>query len=163
MAERTPAEILRGAMSEENVETVRRFYEALERAVIAYWNPRSIADALSDDDLDPDAMATFGLLAPDIVWSAGPFGTYQGRVAMASAWDDLLEVADDYRLSVRELHDCADGRVFTAIDRTIKATASGIHTTIPVFAVIAVRDGLIAAIDEYVDRAEALEAAGLRE
>jgi hypothetical protein len=41
-------------MSQENVDTVRLFYESVERAMMAYWkNPRSIAAGLKADDLDP--------------------------------------------------------------------------------------------------------------
>jgi ketosteroid isomerase-like protein len=151
-------------MSQENVETVRQFYEAVERWMAAYWrDPRSIADALKADDLIPEGKAVFELVAPDFVWNAGTFGTYRGHGEIARAWDDLLETVDDYRLSVRNLRDCGDGRVFAAVDRTAKARASGIHATFPAFVVITVRDGLLVGLDEYLDRAEALEAVGLRE
>jgi ketosteroid isomerase-like protein len=38
-----------------------------------------------------------------------------------------------------------------------------VEVNAPLYAVITVRDGLIVEMDEYADRAEALEAAGLSE
>jgi ketosteroid isomerase-like protein len=151
-------------MSQENVEIVRGFFDATERAIAAYWeNPRSLGDAMKTDDLDPESKDAWKSLHPDVVWNTGDFGTYRGRLEIAVAWDDLFEVADDYRTAVRELTDCGGDRVFAAVDRTITAKGSGIHTTIPVFAVITVRDRRIMRVDEYLARGQALQAAGLRE
>ena len=45
-------------MSEENVEIVRRFNEAGQRSIDAYWeNPKSRAAALEAGDLDPETKA----------------------------------------------------------------------------------------------------------
>jgi ketosteroid isomerase-like protein len=153
-------------MSQENVELVRRLYEVVERAMKAYFrHPRPVAAAIRDDDLDPEVREAFDLLHPDVVWNVDLIGrgTYRGRLEFAAAWDDLFETVDDYTLSVRELVDGRGERVFAAVDRTGTFKGSGIKGTFPVNVVITVRDGLIAQIDEYSDRDEALEAAGLRE
>src|SRR4051794_28088896 len=151
-------------MSQENVEIVQRFFEASDRATEAYWrNPRSIADSMKAGDLDPEAEELWALVHPEAVWNTGPFGIYRGRLEIAAAWDDIYDIADDYRTSLRELVDCGGDRVFVCVDRTIKAKGSGIHTTIPIFAVVTVQGGLLVAGDEYATRAEALEAAGLSE
>ena len=76
------------------LELVRRFFEATDRAFAGYWdNPRSIAEALESDDLDPAGEEAFSLLDPNVVWRAGDFGVYRGHMEMARAWDDLLEIA----------------------------------------------------------------------
>jgi ketosteroid isomerase-like protein len=46
---------------------------------------------------------------------------------------------------------------------SLEGRGSGIHIDAKVFAVVRFDDGLIARIDEYADRADALEAAGLGE
>jgi hypothetical protein len=58
-----------GEMSQEKIEIVQRFFEANERAMKAYWrNLRSIADAVRDDDLEPEAREVWSLVHPDAVW-----------------------------------------------------------------------------------------------
>jgi hypothetical protein len=52
---------------------------------------------------------------------------------------------------------------YAAIDRAITAKGSGIETAIRVFVTFRIESGLIAQMDEYLDRQEALEAAGLSE
>ena len=149
-------------MSEQPLELVRRFFEATDRAFAGYWdNPRSIAEALEADDLDPAGEEAFSLLDPNVVWRAGDFGVYRGHMEMARAWDDLLEIAADYRVSIHELVDCGDGRVLVAADRKLIAKGSGLDMTHPAFLVVTVRDDLISQCDEYLDRAQALAAAGL--
>jgi hypothetical protein len=132
----------------------------------AYWrNPRPIADAIRDDDLEPAEREVWNLVHPDAVWNTGDerIGTYRGHLEIASAWDDFFEIADDYAVSVREIMDCGDDRVFAGMDRIATAKLSGIRATFPVFAVMTIKQGLIAQVDEYMSRNEALEAAGLRE
>ena len=151
-------------MSQENVEVVQRFFEANERALKAHWeNPRSLADAVRDEDLDPEAREAWGLLHPEVVWNTSEFGTYHGHLEIAAAWDDIFDVADSYAVSVRELVDCGGDQVYAAVDRSVSAKGSGIRATFPLFAVITVRDGLIIQADEYAARGSALEAAGLSE
>jgi hypothetical protein len=81
---------------------------------------------------------------------------------MAVLLDDLLDIADAYEISVTEIREGEGDRVYAAVDRAITAKGSGIETTIPVFVTFRIENGLIAQMDEYLDRQEALEAAGLR-
>ena len=151
-------------MSKENVETVRRFSQAAERALAAHArNRRSLAEAVRADDMSPEDEELWRHLHPDAVWNAGSLGTYRGRLQIAQAWDEIYEVAEAYSTVTRELTDCGDDRVFAAVDRTITARGSGIHATIPVFVVLTVRDGVVTQGDEYLDRRQALAAAGLTE
>ena len=97
-------------MSEENVEIVRRFFDATERAMSSYWrDPRSITEAYEADDLTAEGEEALSFFDPGIVWKAGGFGTFQGIKEMLSAWDDIFEIADGYRTSVRELRE-GEGR-----------------------------------------------------
>ena len=151
-------------MSQENVEVVRRFFAATAGAMASYWQePLSIAEALRAGDLTPEGELAFEFLNPDVVWNAGGFGTFHGREQMAAGWDDILDVADNYSVSVRDLREGQSDLVYAAVEREITAKGSGMETSFPVFAVLRIEDGLITRIDEYADRHEALEAAGLRE
>ena len=151
-------------MSQENVEIVRRFFEASERFLKAYWKkPRSLAEALKANDLDHETEEMWKLVHPDVVWNTDGLGTFRGQSEIASGWDDILEVADDYAISLRGLVDCGRDCVLAAVDRRATATGSGITATFPLFVVITIRDGLVTQLDEYPSRDKALEAAGLSE
>jgi ketosteroid isomerase-like protein len=149
-------------MSQENVEIVRRTLAAFERAIAAYWRtPRSMAEEIEAGA--PEVEEAIGFLDPGIVWNAGDLGSARGREQMAALLDDLLEIADAYEVSLTEIREGDGDLVYAAIDRAITAKGSGIETTIPVFITFRIENGLIAQMDEYLDRQEALEAAGLRE
>ena len=151
-------------MSEENVDLVRRFFEASGRSLEAYWkNPRSLVEAVNANDLDHETGEMWELLHPDVVWNTDGFGTFRGQLEIASAWDEILEVTDDYAVSLRGLVDCGRDRVLATVDRTASATGSGMTATFPLFVVVTVRGGLVTQLDEYPGRDQALEAAGLRE
>jgi ketosteroid isomerase-like protein len=120
-------------MSEKNVELVRSTLAAFERAIASYWRT-------------PRSMAEA-----------------RGREQMAALLDDLLEIADAYEVSLTEIREGEGDLVYAAINRAITAKGSGIETTIPVFITFRIENGLIAQMDEYLDRQEALKAAGLRE
>ena len=144
------------------MELVRRFFEASERSLKTYWdNPRSLAEAVRANDLDPEAEEMWTMLDPDVVWNTDGLGTFRGQLEIAGAWDDILAVADDYSISLRELVDCGPDRVLATVDRRAIAKGSGINATFPLFTVITVRAGSITQLDEYPDRNQALEAAGL--
>jgi ketosteroid isomerase-like protein len=158
----TPSRDTARAMSQENVEIVRRFFEATERAMSSYWrDPRSITEAYEADDLTAEGEEALSFFDPGIVWKAGGFGTFQGIKEMLATWDDIFEIADGYRTSVRELREGEGDLVYGAVDRTITAKGSGIEATVLVFVAIRLKNGRLAQVEEYLDRHEALKAAGL--
>src|SRR5690348_6022737 len=107
-------------MSEQNVDLARRFFDDTAAAMASYWQePRSIAEALRTGDLTPEGELAFEFLHPDVVWDAGGFGTFQGRSQMAAGWDDILDVADHYSVSVREVREGGDDLVYAAVERAI--------------------------------------------
>jgi hypothetical protein len=56
-------------MSQENVELVRRFMDAVERGFDAYWkSPRSIAASMQAQDLWPEWEEAYGYVHPKIEW-----------------------------------------------------------------------------------------------
>jgi ketosteroid isomerase-like protein len=152
-------------MSQENVEIVRRYFEAGERFLATYWaDPRSLAAAVEADQRWPEAEAAFGFLHPEVEWKlAFADLTYRGRLDVARSWDEILDAVDDYRVAVREVTDLGGDQVFATVERSLRGRQTGVEMSGPIFSLFTVRNELIVQAQHYTDRAEALEAVGLRE
>jgi ketosteroid isomerase-like protein len=155
-------------MSEENVEIVRRWNDAGQRSLEAYWkNPRSGVAALEAGDLDSETKAFLAFLHPEVEYNAVPAalegGSARGHVGWLRVWDAFLGAVEDFSYTVNEVTDLGGDEVFAAGEITAKWTGSGMKLSEPRFNVLTVRDGLIVRINVYRDRPEALEAAGLSE
>jgi len=130
-------------MSQENVEVVRR--------AIAYEyygvGDRAEAEAIFDPEvvlnpIDEDASSGFDAMRADMErW--------------ASAFEQL-------EVTIEEIIDAGDQVVVVAHHRG-RGRASGVEVDTRFYEVYALRDGKVSRVDEYTDRAEALEAAALRE
>jgi ketosteroid isomerase-like protein len=155
-------------MSQENVEIVRRFYEAGQRSLEAYWkNPRSGAAALGAGDLDPETEAVLAFLHPEVEYRGVPSplegGIAHGHLGYLKAWDAYLGAAEDARMTVKELVDLGADEVLGVGELTVRWMGSGMTLTEPRFAVLTLREGLVVRFSVYRDRQEALEAVGLSE
>jgi ketosteroid isomerase-like protein len=136
-------------MSQENIDVVRRVYAAAVRG---------------------DNEAAFELYAPDIEWDVTPSPAaqlglepvYHGHEGVRRFWRDYLSAFERLDFELEELIDAGD-RVLAVVHERALGRHSGIAFDNPVFAVWTLRDGEIARMRVYLDRDEALEAAGLRE
>ena len=131
-------------MSQENVEIVRRFIEARnahDRAEMARY-------------LHPDAV--FHSAVTDVVGE-----TFHGRDQIIGVFDQWEEDWSDLRWEVDEYIDVDDHRVVTLHKVIATGRASGIETVRELGGVIDIRDGLVVRQWIYLDRNEALEAAGV--
>ena len=134
-------------MSQENVEIVRRTVEAILRGE---WEQAAQL-------LDPDAEGhgTVGGLSEGTVVR----GVTQFRQSFeqedAEAWDER-------RLEAEEFMDAGD-RVVVLVREFRRGRGSGVELRADTAVVFEVRDGRVVRIQGYMDRAEALEAAGLSE
>jgi uncharacterized protein len=132
-------------MSQENVEIVRRTVEAILRGD---WEQAAHL-------LDPDAEGhgTVGGLSEGEVLR----GVTQFRQSFeqedAEAWDER-------RLEAEEFID-AGHRVVVLVREFRRGRGSGIELETDTAVVFEVRDGRVVRIQGYMDRAEALKAAGL--
>jgi ketosteroid isomerase-like protein len=72
---------------------------------------------------------------------------------------EWLDVWDDYEVGVEDVLAAPDGRVISLIWHRGK----GLAMEMEMAQIASLRDGKITRLDNYDDRAEALEAAGLRE
>jgi ketosteroid isomerase-like protein len=135
-------------MSEENVGLVRELNEAVNRR-----------------DLD----AFIALLSPDVVWEVNPElpglrEVYRGRAEVRDLVSELLEVGDSSsEVQLEEITDLGDGRVLADTLLTGRGKSSGVPVELHYWQVLWVAEGKIARRQVFMDRAEALEAAGLRE
>ena len=151
-------------MSQENVEIVQRFFDAIERSIEVWDRSRSFVDALKTGDLPPETAHVLSYLSPEMEWRPiFSSETYRGNLEIARGWDDLFEASADYGLKLLDARSLDKDRVFVTFGPVLEGRFSGIHVDAAVFAVVALRDGLIVRLDEFTDRSEALEAAGLSE
>ena len=131
-------------MSEENVEIVRRHMEAYlsgdnETALGAY-----------------DAAVEFDA-------TVRPEGqVYRGREGVAEAMRVWTGTWEDWRVEVEEFIDAGD-QVLMISRETGRGKGSGIEINQRVFGLFTLRDGKIVRWKGFLDRDEALEAAGLAE
>ena len=130
-------------MSQENVEIVQRAFDAFH----------------SRDTDRAEALAT---IDPNVVYSPVEDGPSYGLNAIRdqfkrweSSWEGLVETAEEFI-------DAGDRVVVTALYRG-RGRGSGVPIEARFYAVYTLRDSRVVRVDEFTDRAEALEAAGLSE
>ena len=136
-------------MSEENVEIVRRIYDAVARR----------------DDVTP-----FEVYAEDIRWeianqrAAGlmPKSVYRGHEGVRQFWRDAVSVFGKIDFDVEELVDAGDQVVAVIRDRRVGRT-SGVPVEATHLAVWTLADDKVIRLQTFDDRQQALEAAGLSE
>jgi ketosteroid isomerase-like protein len=135
-------------VSAENVEIVRRVFEATARrdadAVVALYDP--------DVEWDTTRAALGQLI------EAGVFRGYEGARRFLRKYNEAWEQMD---YEIEELID-ADDRVVSVVNNRGRGRASGIEVELQMPAVWTIRDGKIVRVAFYTTRAEALDAAGLQ-
>jgi ketosteroid isomerase-like protein len=134
-------------MSQENVEIVRSVYESFLRSD---WG--TIAE----------------LADPNVEYHGTVGGLEEGRVGrglqqMRQVFEeDDLEAWDERRLEPEEFIDAGDEVVVLQREYR-RGRGSGVELVSDTAAVFEVRDGHVVRVQGYMDRAKALEAAGLSE
>jgi ketosteroid isomerase-like protein len=132
-------------MSQENVEIVRRGFEAFNRggldAVLGFYDP------------EVEWVTTDGYVEA---------GTYRGHEGVLRYLGSLAAEFEDVRLEPEELIEVGEQVV-----APIRATATGKRSGVPVEFTITfvywLRDGLAVRVENYAAKAEALEALARRE
>jgi ketosteroid isomerase-like protein len=127
-------------MSQENVEVVRGLFAALD---------------------DQDWEATLGLFDPEVEWSPTE-GTFHGPEGVVSSLAEWLEPWEEHHIEAEEFIEAGD-QVVAVVHLTGRGAGSGMEIDQRFFQVYAVSNGKIIRMVEFVRRAEALEAAGLRD
>jgi ketosteroid isomerase-like protein len=134
-------------MSQENVEIVRRAYEAFARGGLDRFMEHF------SEDVDYRAAED----APDDI------GPIHGRDALREWLQDWIDTFDGFEMELLKLIDAGEGKV-VALERFAgRAKRSGVETDQTIGDVFTIRDGMIATGREYLSLDQALEAAGLSE
>jgi ketosteroid isomerase-like protein len=132
-------------MSEENVETVGR-------AIVAI-NQRDIDGYLACCTENIELRTPVSPVA----------GAYEGAVGIRRFFADIEDAGPDFRLDLERLEAVGSERVLAFTRVTYHGRASGLSTPVETGNVYEFEEGKIRRIQIFLDRGEALEAAGLSE
>jgi ketosteroid isomerase-like protein len=97
-----------------------------------------------------------GFVPPDLL------GVHRGHAGYLRIWEAGIEASEDLRIEHEEVIDFGD-RLLAAGRQTGHGRSSGISLNEPLFQVFTLRRGLVIRQEDFTDRAQALEAVGLRE
>jgi ketosteroid isomerase-like protein len=133
-------------VSQENVDIVRRFADC--------WVRR-----------DWDEMAE--LVDPNVEAHGTVGGVEEGRVRRGVSeirrdYENVEEIWDEHRIEIERLVDAGD-RVVILQREYQRGKTSGAELTVDAAVIVDLRNGRIVRVQGYMDRAEALEAAGVRQ
>jgi ketosteroid isomerase-like protein len=133
-------------MSEQDVEIVRSSIEAF---------------------LNNDIEAALAGLDPDIEWHATVGGVDEGGVAhgideVVKGFAEYFEVWERMEMRADDYIDAGDGEVVVFFHEVAKGRQSGVVVETDTGTINTVRDGKIVRVRAYMDRAQALEVAGLK-
>jgi ketosteroid isomerase-like protein len=134
-------------MSQENVEVVREGWDAWIRG---------------------DLPGLFRQFDPNVVWDTSHFhdwpeSTYHGIEGVERFLSEWRDIWDGLEVDVEDVRAAPDGRVVSLILQRGRGRSSGLAMEMEMAQVATLRNGKVTRLDNYEDRAEALEAAGLRE
>jgi ketosteroid isomerase-like protein len=131
-------------MSEENVERIRRSFEAFAERDRAGWS----------EFCDPQVEAV-----PVGEW---PEGEIRGREAV---WDFLLAADEPWEPGPYEVAEVSEGQDTVAVrmQRKLRGRLSGVEVDYDYWAVFAFRNSKCIRVQWFDERDDALKAAGLRE
>ena len=128
-------------MSQENVEVVRAFVSGLLLHEHDEWLP---------------------YVDPAFVWNPTEQGATEGIEALVETMTAWESTWDEYSVIPEGFEDLGD-RVVATLHFHGRGHGSGVETEARFYEVYTLRDGKLVRMDEFLDRSEALEAAGLRE
>jgi ketosteroid isomerase-like protein len=140
-------------MSEENVEIVRRIWEAFQAGM---------------ERGDPGAIFDSGLVAEDFEWILASNqldgqSLWRGRAGFAEFVRTWTAEFDDWSVRLERLIDAGKDRVVVLTVQTATGKGSGVPVDLHVGQVVELEDGRQVRVTNYPSHADALEAAGLRE
>ena len=135
-------------MSQQNVEIVRRVYEAAAgrdaKTVLALYDP--------EVELDASALGVAG------IGDVG--GVYHGHEGLKSFFREWHEAWGSIKYDYEELIDAGD-QVVSVVTRHARGRASGVAVERPAALVWTLGEGKVLRLVWFLTREEALEAAGL--
>jgi hypothetical protein len=148
-------------MGREDLELVDRFQASFLRA-------KDLKPALDDEGALArlaevvDAEAEIRFVTPDGSAFGAMSGPFQGVEGLRAGWREWLEPWEQFQIEFEQNLDVGDGRVLSLVQ--LRARMKGSAEILQQGASITlVRDGLVVAVDFYVDQEHARRDAGLAE
>jgi ketosteroid isomerase-like protein len=132
-------------MSQENIDMLRRGYEAFAR--------RNLDAALGM--MDPEIEAHDAPEAPD---AAG----HHGRQAVRRDWEQMFALFEDFTIDIEEIFDAGE-ELLVFLRLSGRGRESGAEVDARMAHIWTIREGQAIRLRQYLDRTEALEAVGLSE
>ena len=132
-------------MSQENVDLVRR--------AVAAVNARDIDNYLADCTEDVELRTPLAPIG----------GVYEGPDGIRRFFADIEDMGPDFRLDLERVEAIGEDRVLAFLRVTASGRTTGIPTPAATTNLYDIVDGKIRRIRIFLDRQEALEAAGLRD
>jgi hypothetical protein len=141
-------------MSEENVEILRRMYTAFNAATSAP-NPLDAIRVVFEPHADPEIVWESEASAPDAQIRHGIDGVVESFAPILEGLENLRQVPERFI-------DSGD-RVVVFVRTEARFRTTGLELSEEWAHLCTMRDGKIVRVQQFRERAEALEAAGLRE
>jgi ketosteroid isomerase-like protein len=132
-------------MSQEDVEVVRRAYEAANRG---------------------DIETMISLAQPDVVLvplRSATEGAFQWHDGIRKYFRDTAQVFDAFGFDFREFRDLGENRVLFVGEVWIRGKESGVTTRSPSASIVWLRDGKAVRLEDFGTPERALEAVGLQD
>jgi ketosteroid isomerase-like protein len=133
---------------------------------------RELISAVNDRDLDRYLAHCTESILLETPWAAVE-GAYEGPDAMRRFFSDLRDTLPDFKLEIERLQPVGADRILALLRVRATGRASGITAgadvlgatgrDMPTATIYDLADGKIRRIRVFLDRAEALEAAGLQD
>jgi ketosteroid isomerase-like protein len=137
-------------VSRENVEIVRGLAETFERGI---------------REGDPAKSFESAPIAADVEWVPAPgvpgVERYRGAEGLAEFLRVWTEDFDDWSVTFDEVIDAGDDRVVLLVSQSGTGSGSGVPVELRFAQIYELEAGIVTRIRFYLDRSEALEAAGL--
>ena len=115
-----------------------------------------------------DADTFVALASPEVEWEdamfwSGVARTYRGRGELREWFNEIVEAWESIHVEIEEITEAADDRVFFGLSLVARGRGSGVETELRAWQLNRFADGKTVGRQVFLDRTEALEAAGLRE
>ena len=147
-------------MMSEEAELLRRTFERISRT--------KDPDGRMLDALDPETMAAIvEFFDPELEFTDDPrlpeADVYRGLDAVTEQLDRFTDSFDEFRITAEDFVDLGGGRVLLLFHLRTRGKGSGASLEARPGWIFTIRDGKATRIEAFLERSQALDAAGLGE
>jgi ketosteroid isomerase-like protein len=144
---------------QQNVETLRRMYEA--------WNDRDIGTLMGNYDPDIEIVETQDLAyAAALLRVLGPrfvilSGGYRGKAEVRKLWETIWEISEWFIVNPEDFIAVGDDQVVVPNVLNARAKGTGLEGEAPTAHLFTVRNDKVLRMQVFVDKQQAMAAARL--